>query len=981
MDTFSHTPLLTVLDSRALAVRTIAFHRLPDVETTREDVSGVGFDLAGRIIKLWDARLWARAQEDSQTQPNRTHQYNLSGAPLLSISVDEGWDLSLLRESGAVDQSWDAKGASWHTDYDDLLRPVAKHETAPDQTSRMMARCVYAGSREDLAIHNQCGKLIELDDSAGHVALTEFGLTGQTLIATTGFLLGTELPDWSVSQAMGAEQTTHSTFTALGEPLIQTDASGHRQRFAQDIAGATTQVYLTLRNEPQAPLLTAITYNAQGQVERETAGNGVISTSVYDPMTARLETRSVHKGDTLLQKIEYRYDPVGNVTQITDSAQAVRFFRNQQIEPTNIYQYDSLYQLVEATGRESVDTADNHRPPDEVAPHPGDTSQLLNYRETYRYDPSGNMLELRHIREGNTYTRRFDVAQTSNRSLLKTEHMPSAGFDTAFDAAGNLLALQPGQTLQWGLRNQLRRVATVTREHSANDEEIYVYDGGDQRVRKLRSFRTQGTIRKENALYLPGLEVRTRGTDTRTDEHFEVICVQAGSISVRCLHWISGKPEGIPQNQLRYSLSDQLGSSCLELDSDGRLLSHEGYLPFGATAWWAARSVLEGSYKTTRYSGKERDASGLYYYGDRYYAPWLQRWINPDPAGELDGLNLYLMVGNNPIRYRDMNGNAAWDINPEIPKSIETLKELTSNVPDDQRKISPSESSSLHDHTKSASNQRRLIRKLLSQEIELHLTIVRELRTRLNIAVRQFNNMGDTPERLAGGANRLTVATTSSMAIGAIAAVVGGALLPVLGGVVAGAATTAAAYFGKREMVDPLLRRLNIGQPVQLRTSPFEPKKVWEEALSQRTIRGQVKHEISSHDPRTRKGMNEVSKDIGEHAAKELTAAAGEVGKIVGTGVVVAYDLMSAFEAKMPYKIGLLIGYIDEHIKILNDRLNSLKEPMNEMQTNNHAGIGVKKYGLISVTYDYSKLEAKTGLLIGHLESFKARAENYLARR
>ncbi|EGH49324.1 insecticidal toxin protein, partial [Pseudomonas syringae pv. pisi str. 1704B] len=51
------------------------------------------------------------------------------------------------------------------------------------------------------------------------------------------------------------------------------------------------------------------------------------------------------------------------------------------------------------------------------------------------------------------------------------------------------------------------------------------------------------------------------------------------------------------------------------------------------TAWWAARSAVEAKYKTVRYSGKERDTSGLYYYGLRYYAPWLQRWINPDPAG------------------------------------------------------------------------------------------------------------------------------------------------------------------------------------------------------------------------------------------------------------------------------------------------------------------------------------------------------------
>ncbi|WP_243249230.1 RHS repeat-associated core domain-containing protein, partial [Pseudomonas maioricensis] len=58
-------------------------------------------------------------------------------------------------------------------------------------------------------------------------------------------------------------------------------------------------------------------------------------------------------------------------------------------------------------------------------------------------------------------------------------------------------------------------------------------------------------------------------------------------------------------------------------------------------------------YKTVRYSGKELDASGLYYYGVRYYAPWLQRWINPDPAGAVDGANLYRFVHNQPTVLKD----------------------------------------------------------------------------------------------------------------------------------------------------------------------------------------------------------------------------------------------------------------------------------------------------------------------------------------
>jgi len=57
-----------------------------------------------------------------------------------------------------------------------------------------------------------------------------------------------------------------------------------------------------------------------------------------------------------------------------------------------------------------------------------------------------------------------------------------------------------------------------------------------------------------------------------------------------------------------------------------------------------------------RYSGKERDATGLYYYGYRYYQPWAGRWLSADPAETVDGLNLYRMVRNNPITLMDSNG-------------------------------------------------------------------------------------------------------------------------------------------------------------------------------------------------------------------------------------------------------------------------------------------------------------------------------------
>src|SRR5690606_13598600 len=99
-----------------------------------------------------------------------------------------------------------------------------------------------------------------------------------------------------------------------------------------------------------------------------------------------------------------------------------------------------------------------------------------------------------------------------------------------------------------------------------------------------------------------------------------------------------------------------LGSAGLELDHEGKIISYEEFTPYGATSYWATRSVTETP-KRYRYTGKERDEeSGLHYHGARYYAAWLGRWISPDPEGLIDGVNVYVYARCNPLYYTDLSG-------------------------------------------------------------------------------------------------------------------------------------------------------------------------------------------------------------------------------------------------------------------------------------------------------------------------------------
>src|SRR5262249_44442095 len=116
---------------------------------------------------------------------------------------------------------------------------------------------------------------------------------------------------------------------------------------------------------------------------------------------------------------------------------------------------------------------------------------------------------------------------------------------------------------------------------------------------------------------------------------------------------IAGAGPG-PPPVLRYQLGDQLGSSVLALAAAGNPISYEEYHPYGTTALWLARGSARTSTKRYRYTGKEKDEeTGLYYSGARYYACWLCRWTSADPAGEVDGTNLYRYARDNPVVLTD----------------------------------------------------------------------------------------------------------------------------------------------------------------------------------------------------------------------------------------------------------------------------------------------------------------------------------------
>ncbi|MGF6557550.1 RHS repeat-associated protein [Pseudomonas sp. S30_BP2TU TE3576] len=655
-----YTPSLTASDPRGLAVRAVGYWRDIDGVSPQARVNRAALDWAGRAIAQWDPRLFL----DASASPNLQTIHALSGAVLCTNSVDAGLRVALLGEAGQSVHVWDSRGSQRWMQYDAWLRPVSVFEQAMDGEAVCAERLSYGASDQASAERNQCGQLIRHDDPAGTQRFSEFGLHGAVLGQTRHFLSALSLPDWPESVAdrelmldAGEGATTRSQVNTLGEVSHQTDAKGNRQLFSQTLDGLLREVRLQL-NGTSTPktLISAIAYNAHGQTEREVAGNGAITSLEYDAQNGRLTRLQAKRGNEALQDLRYEYDPVGNVLSIEDAALPIRYFANQRIEPVNRYSYDSLSQLIEATGWEAGTV--NKGPQFSTF---NDPAPRANYRQTYHYDLAGNLLELTHEGPQN-HGHRLVAAMHSNRclSVIEGKEPDEEDFRRGFDGNGNLLTLQPGQALAWDLRNQLCEVRPVVRDSGLNDRERYVYSADGMRLRKVYETLAHARTLVAETRYLPNLELRNY---SGTGEVLQVINVQAGRSSVRVLHWESAPLNDIGNDQYRYHLNDHLGSCTLELDDEGEVISQERYHPFGSTAWFAGRGEVEASYRTVRYSGKERDAMGLYYYGFRYYVAGWQRWLNPDPAGDIDGLNFYRMVGNNPLGYTDENGLGLESVN------------------------------------------------------------------------------------------------------------------------------------------------------------------------------------------------------------------------------------------------------------------------------------------------------------------------------
>lgn len=647
------TPTVTHLDSLGREVTKVESNGQSLFYTTRQE-----FDIVGNV----------RAVIDAQDRQIVSVAFDMTGQVLHNSTMDFGQEWVLYDVAGKPLLRFQDQDIRIRTEYDALRRPTGHFHLSRSGHETQFEKVVY-GDEHVPAEHNARGRIYQQYDQSG-VVTTKYDFKGN--VVTTERQLAQEYKldiDWSSTTPPALEREkfiNRTSFDAVNRPTeLSSDGSRTRNNYNSRSLISSVET-LSLSPPPTVaiptpppswvPVITSIEYDAIGRKTCISYGNNTRTEFTYDKHSLRLmraRTRTVDKKSTR-QDLLYTYDPRGNITHIDDKAQP----DIDGVSASKDYTYDPINRLIESSGRKDMAT--------EGAKH-----ALVKYTEKYSYDSTGNILSIRCSYgegkyPGRTKKYHYNTAMSIHEGKFtnRLSEIEVGGKTESFvyDAHGNVISMAGFSVMQWDFQNQLRKTSRqVIEETKLPETTYYVYGADGNRVRKVTERKAdsdQQPARLYDTFYLGGLEIFRKYPGNRATWSLERKTTSIGSETpirrVETQRW--GASTAVRDTPIfRYQLPDHLGSVALELDNVGDVLSYEEYSAYGETTYQATPNIP----KPYRFSGKEQDSeTGLYYFGARYYAASVGRWISPDPIGIGDGPNVYCYVRCNPVSFVDPDGKA-----------------------------------------------------------------------------------------------------------------------------------------------------------------------------------------------------------------------------------------------------------------------------------------------------------------------------------
>jgi RHS repeat-associated protein len=256
------------------------------------------------------------------------------------------------------------------------------------------------------------------------------------------------------------------------------------------------------------------------------------------------------------------------------------------------------------------------------------SADCASWSHTYSYDKTGN----RTAKDRITYT---------------------------VNAMGEVTALSDGTTFTYN------SIGSRTGKTTGSDSWVYMYNALNQ----LTQIEKNGETLGEYVYDGNGRRIQvTENGETTTYAYFgRVLMYEENAVGFATyIHGPGGKVakrttiDG--ESHIFFYHADHLGSTRLVTDETATIVTAVAYHPFGEI------DIQEGAEKYL-FSGNEIDATGLYYFGARYYDAELGRFLTVDPipgsTASSQSMNRYNYCMNNPVSYTD-----PWGERPDIPSDV-----------------------------------------------------------------------------------------------------------------------------------------------------------------------------------------------------------------------------------------------------------------------------------------------------------------------
>jgi len=441
------------------------------------------YDIRGNVLEI----------TDPLGRPAFQYNYDLLENKLSTESIDAGLETTVQNAAGNPVEMRDSKGSIVLQEYDQLNRPKRLWARDDNSASRVTLRekRVYGDdpsvSSSAARKGNLQGRLYKHYDEAGLLCVDAYDFKGNVAKKTRRVigdqaLSGGWTADWSAANAEADLESdgyeTETSYDALSRPtemIYPADVNGNRAVLTPtyDRAGRLRKVDLD-----GTSYVEQLAYNARGQRKLIAYSNGTMTRYAYDPDTFRLARLRTEKhrdpantdADTWegtgapLQDLAYSYDLVGNILSIDERTpdSGIPNTSNGRDQLVRTFEYDPLYRLTKATGREHDVSYPKPDPWTDRQGHT-DPSSTRDYERQYRYDAASNLERLRHVANGGRFTRELTTKSGSNRlDTLTVGNGSTTQYDYTYDDSGNLTQENTARHLSWDHADRMRSFRVQT---------------------------------------------------------------------------------------------------------------------------------------------------------------------------------------------------------------------------------------------------------------------------------------------------------------------------------------------------------------------------------------------------------------------------------------------------------------------------------------------------------------------------------------